>query len=174
MPAGSDRKTVGTVRGHQHRCSRHICGARECERIDSASCDREEASVQMRDHDLSRTRHHQTRVKGSVLARTFGPNITRFVNVLAKPLRHLRSGPHRTSNIKLQTSQLPVLPLSLPSPDDWLLQIIEIRERFVLGLYRRHMKAINYLGKIEKLLGVPATNRNWNTILKVAQILSQD
>jgi hypothetical protein len=33
------------------------------------------------------------------------------------------------------------------------------------------MKAIAYLGKIEKLLGVPATNRNWNTILKVAKIL---
>ena len=28
------------------------------------------------------------------------------------------------------------------------------------------------LGKVEKLLGVPATNRNWNTILKIAEILS--
>jgi uncharacterized protein (DUF1697 family) len=33
------------------------------------------------------------------------------------------------------------------------------------------MKAITYLGKIEKLLGVPATTRNWNTIQKVAKIL---
>lgn len=87
-----------------------------------------------------------------------GPDITRFVNVL--------------SNLKPQTSRLPALPLSFPSPDDWLLKIIEVRERFVLGLYRRHMKAISYLGKVEKLLGVPATNRNWNTILKVAQVLS--
>ena len=46
--------------------------------------------------------------------------------------------------------------------------------RFVLGLYRRQMKAIGYLGKIEKLLGVPATTRSWNTIQKVVQILSQD
>jgi uncharacterized protein (DUF1697 family) len=83
-----------------------------------------------------------------------GPNIVRFVSVLAKRLR-----------------ALPPLPLSLPSDDDWLLKIIAIQDRFVLGLYRREMKAISYLGKIEKRLGVPATTRNWNTIEKVAKIL---
>jgi uncharacterized protein (DUF1697 family) len=86
-----------------------------------------------------------------------GPNITRFVNVLAKRL-----------------PSPPSLPISLPSDNDWLLKVIAIENRFVLGLYRREMKAIGYLGKIEKLLGVPATNRNWNTVLKVAQILSKD
>ena len=86
-----------------------------------------------------------------------GPNITRFVSVLAKRLR-----------------ALPSLPLSLPSDDDWLLKIIAIQDRFVLGLYRRQMKAIGYLGKIEKMLGVPATTRNWNTIEKVAKTLRQD
>ncbi len=85
-----------------------------------------------------------------------GPNITRFVNVLAKPL-----------------GTVPPLPLSLPSDDDWLLKIIAIQDRFVLGLYRRQMKAISYLGKIEKLLGVPATTRNWNTIQKIVQILNE-
>ena len=83
-----------------------------------------------------------------------GPNITRFVNVLAKRL-----------------PSPPALPLLLPSEDDWLLKVIAIEGRFVLGLYRRQMKAISYLGKIEKLLGVPATNRNWSTIKKVAEIL---
>jgi uncharacterized protein (DUF1697 family) len=82
------------------------------------------------------------------------PNITRFVNVLAKRL------PVR-----------PRLPLSLPSDDECLLKIIAIQDRFVLGLYRREMRAISYLGKIEKLLGVPATTRNWNTIEKVVKIL---
>ena len=66
----------------------------------------------------------------------------------------------------------PALPLSLPSDDDWLLKVIAIQDRFVLGLYRRQMKAISYLGKVEKLLGVPATNRNWNTIEKVVKILA--
>ena len=83
-----------------------------------------------------------------------GPDITRFVNVLAKRL-----------------PSPPALPLSLPSEDDWLLKVIAIEGRFVLGLYRRQMKAISYLGKVEKLLGVPATNRSWNTIKKVAEIL---
>jgi uncharacterized protein (DUF1697 family) len=86
-----------------------------------------------------------------------GPNITRFVSVLAKPLR-----------------TPPPLPLSLPSDDNWLLKVIAIQDRFVLGLYRRQMKAISYLGKIEKLLGVPATTRNWNTIEKVHQVLTTD
>jgi len=84
-------------------------------------------------------------------------DITRFVNVLAKRL-----------------PAPPALPLSLPSDDDWLVKIIAIQDRFILGLYRRQMKAISYLGKIEKLLGVPATTRNWKTIEKVATILRQD
>jgi len=111
-----------------------------------------------------------------------GPNITRFVSVAAKPLRtRVRSGSHQTSDLKSakgrirrgepQTSQLPPLPLSLPSDEAWLLKIIAIQSRFVLGLYRREMKAISYLGKIEKLLGVPVTTRNWNTIEKVGKIL---
>lgn len=85
-----------------------------------------------------------------------GPKITRFVNVLSKRL-----------------PSPPPLPLCLPSDEKWLLKIIAFENRFVLGFYRREMKAISYLGKVEKLLGIAATNRNWNTILKVAQILSQ-
>src|SRR2546428_13828451 len=56
-----------------------------------------------------------------------GPNITRFVSVLAKRPR-----------------TLPALPFSLPSDDDWLLKIIAIQDRFVLGLYRREVKRISY------------------------------
>src|ERR1700720_858800 len=107
-----------------------------------------------------------------------GPNIVRFVSVLAKR-PGIRSGLHQMSTarpartIKPQTSQLPPLPLSLPSDDDWLLKIIAIQDRFVLGLYRRQMKAISYLGKIEKKFGVAATTRNWNTIQKIVQILNE-
>ena len=36
------------------------------------------------------------------------------------------------------------------------------------------MKAISCLSEIEKLLGVPATTRNWNTIEKVVKILQQE
>ena len=86
-----------------------------------------------------------------------GPDITRFVNVLHKRPRALAS-----------------LPLSLPSDDDWVLKVIAIQDRFVLGLYRRQMKAISYLGKIEKLLGVPVTTRSWNTIEKLVKILRKN
>src|SRR5881392_2651305 len=85
-----------------------------------------------------------------------GPDITHFVNILHKPLR-----------------KSPPLPLFLPSENDWLLKIVAIQSRFALGLYRRQMKAISYLGKIEKQLGVPATTRNWNTIQKVVQVLQE-
>jgi uncharacterized protein (DUF1697 family) len=85
-----------------------------------------------------------------------GPTITRFVNVLHKPL-HKR----------------PPLPLSLPSDADWLAKVVAIQGRFVLGIYVRDMKAIGYLGKIEKQLGVPATNRNWNTMEKVVAVLNK-
>jgi uncharacterized protein (DUF1697 family) len=95
--------------------------------------------------------------KDSFSEQPLGPKIVRFVSVLAKRLR-----------------TLPPLPLTLPSDNDWLVKIIAIQDRFVLGLYRRQMRAITYLGKIEKQFGVPVTTRNWNTIEKVAKSLSRD
>ena len=92
-----------------------------------------------------------------------GPTITRFVNVLHQPLR-----------TRGRTSSPTSLPISLPSADEWLLKVIAIEGRFVLGLYRREMKAISYLGRIEKQFGVPATTRNWNTIEKVVNILRKN
>ncbi len=38
-------------------------------------------------------------------------------------------------------------------------------------MYRRHMKTIGYLGQIDRLCGVPATTRNWNTIVAIVRIL---
>ena len=86
------------------------------------------------------------------------PDITRFVSIAAKALR---------VGIRFD---LPQIFSASPAPT-WLVKIIAIQGRFVLGLYRRQMKAISYLGKIEKRLGVPATTRNWNTIEKVVKTL---
>lgn len=83
-----------------------------------------------------------------------GPNIIRFVSVLAK--RGQPSSP---------------IPLSLPSTGPWSLRVLIHQDRFVLGLYRREMKAIGYLGQLEKIFGMPVTTRNWNTILAVARVL---
>src|SRR5438132_5625064 len=109
------------------------------------------------DHVRQRTDSPGRARKDPFTRQPSGPDITRFVSVLHKRPR-----------------SLPSFPLSLPSDKDWLLKIIAIQSQFVLGLYRRQMKAITYLGKIEKLLGVAATTRSWNTIEKVAKILGQD
>ena len=86
-----------------------------------------------------------------------GPDITRFVSVLAKRI----------------PAPFPI-PHNLPSDDAWLLKVTAIQGRFVLGLYRRQMEAIAYLAKVEKLLGVPATTRSWNTIEKVVKVLANE
>jgi len=70
MSAGVDRQRVGQVRCRQYRRSRHVRGARKCERIDFARRDREAAAIQMRNHDLPGARHHRARGKGSILAAT--------------------------------------------------------------------------------------------------------
>jgi len=80
--------------------------------------------------------------------------IVRFVSILAK-----RGQP------------LAPIPLSLPSGGRWSLKILARKERFIVGLYRREMKAIRYLGQLDKIFGATATTRNWNTITAIAKIL---
>ena len=82
------------------------------------------------------------------------PGVVRFVSILAKA-RGLRAS----------------LPVTFPSDGEWLVRVIASEGRFVFGVYRRHMKTIGYLGQIDKLYGVPATTRNWNTIIAITRIL---
>ena len=65
----------------------------------------------------------------------------------------------------------PRLPLNLPTRGKWLLRVLARDGRFVFGLYRRHMKVIRYLGTLDRVFGVPATTRNWNTISAIAKVL---
>ena len=82
------------------------------------------------------------------------PDIVRFVSILSRP----GSGPAD-------------VPFTLPPDGEWFVRVIGSKSRFVFGVYRRHMRTIGYLGRIDKLFGVPATTRNWNTILAVVRIL---
>jgi uncharacterized protein (DUF1697 family) len=84
------------------------------------------------------------------------PDIVRFVSVLA----------HRPRSA-------PSPPMSFPSSGTWLVKILARDNRFVFGLYRRHMKAIGYLGTLDRLFGAPVTTRNWNTITAVAKVLGR-
>ena len=63
------------------------------------------------------------------------------------------------------------LPIMLPAEGEWLVRLIASDQRFVFGEYRRHLKTIGYLGQIDKLFSVPATTRNWNTVLAITKIL---
>jgi uncharacterized protein (DUF1697 family) len=82
------------------------------------------------------------------------PDVVRFVSILSK------AGGVRAS-----------LPVTFPSDGEWLVRVIASEGQFVFGVYRRHMRTIGYLGQIDKLCGVPATTRNWNTIIAIMRIL---
>jgi len=66
----------------------------------------------------------------------------------------------------------PSMPVQFPSNGRWLLKIIGRKQQFVFGMYRRHMKAISYLGMLDRLFGVPVTTRNWNTVAAIATVLT--
>ena len=68
----------------------------------------------------------------------------------------------------------PSTPMQFPSSGQWLMKILERRNRFVIGMYRRHMKVIGYLGALDRLYGVSVTTRNWNTIEAIARVLHNE
>ena len=47
--------------------------------------------------------------------------------------------------------------MRFPSSGKWLLKILARDNRFVFGVFRRHMKVISYLGTFDRLFGVPVT-----------------
>jgi uncharacterized protein (DUF1697 family) len=82
------------------------------------------------------------------------PEIVRFVSILPK-----------ASRVR------PSAPITLPPDGEWFVRVIASTNRFVFGEYRRHMKTITYLGQIDRLFGMPATTRNWNTITAIVRVL---
>ena len=82
------------------------------------------------------------------------PDMVRFVSVLARPPR-----------------ATPPTPMDLPPTGVWLVRVLARERRFVVGLYRRQMKAIGCLGTLDGVFGVAVTTRSWNTIATVAKVL---
>jgi uncharacterized protein (DUF1697 family) len=62
----------------------------------------------------------------------------------------------------------PAAPLDLPAAGPWLVRILAREERYVVGVYRRRMKAIATLGTLDRVFGAPLTTRNWNTVAAIA------
>ncbi len=81
-------------------------------------------------------------------------DVVRFVSVLSK-----------------SPGSAPSMPVSFPATGQWMLKLLAREQRFVFGVYRRQMKAIGYLGEIDRVFGVPATTRNWNTITAITRVL---
>lgn len=67
----------------------------------------------------------------------------------------------------------PSMPIALPDESEWLVRIIGARKCFIFGEYRRHMKTIGCLGKLDEIFGAPATTRSWTTMLSIARLLSR-
>jgi len=88
-------------------------------------------------------------------AQPLPPDLVPFVSVLIGP-------PGR---------RLPPMPIAIPSNGEWFVRISGRRKRFLFGLYRRHIKTIGYLGRIDAVLGARVTTRNWNTILTTIRVL---
>jgi uncharacterized protein (DUF1697 family) len=86
-----------------------------------------------------------------------GPDVVRFVSFLSEVGR-----------------ARPVLPITLPPSGRWLVRIVASTDRIAFGEYRRHMKTIGYLNQIDKLFGVPATTRNWNTVTALVRVLQAE
>lgn len=66
----------------------------------------------------------------------------------------------------------PRLPMTFPPGGPWLLEVFLRQGRFVVGRYRRQMKAIGYLGQIDRMFGAPATTRNWNTMAAIVRAVT--
>jgi uncharacterized protein (DUF1697 family) len=82
------------------------------------------------------------------------PDVVRFVSVLSRSPR-----------------SAPSMPMRFPAGGKWLLKILARENRFIFGLYRRHMKVIGYLGTLDRVFGVPVTTRNWNTVTAITTAL---
>lgn len=83
-------------------------------------------------------------------------DLVRFVSVLSKSPR-----------------PAPTL-VTLPATGRWLVKVLAHDGRFVLGVYRRHLKTIGYLGALDRAFGGTATTRNWNTITAIAKAVGED
>jgi uncharacterized protein (DUF1697 family) len=84
------------------------------------------------------------------------PDRVRFVSILAR-----------------QPRMKPRLPLQVPERGPWVVRVLAREGRYVVGVYRRQMRAIGCLGELDRLFGVPATTRSWSTLAAVGAVLDQ-
>jgi len=82
------------------------------------------------------------------------PDIIRFVSVMLRRRTVITSLPH-----------------TLPDEGDWCVNVLGSQDRFIWGLHRREMRAISYLGRLEKVVGAALTTRSWKTFSAIGRLL---
>ena len=81
-------------------------------------------------------------------------DLRRLVSVLARP------------------AEPPPLPLCQPADDRWEVKVIGVSGVFALSLWRRLGRSfVDPNGVVEKAFGLRATTRNWNTMVRIRDIL---
>jgi uncharacterized protein (DUF1697 family) len=101
-----------------------------------------------------------------------GRDLQRFMR--EHPVAAQKSRADRVRFVSILTAarrRRPTFPLQLPPTGDWFVRIEGATPRFVFGEYRRHMKTIGHLGRIDEVVGVPVTTRSWKTIEDIARVL---
>jgi uncharacterized protein (DUF1697 family) len=86
---------------------------------------------------------------------TGGKDVKAFVSVMTKPLA------------------TPCTPIDYPVGGKWEVRIVGNIGRFILSLHRHGAKDLYPNAAVEKHFGLPATTRNWNTIVAVHKVLAQ-
>jgi uncharacterized protein (DUF1697 family) len=84
------------------------------------------------------------------------PGVVRFLSILPRARR-----------------PAPATPMQFPSKGQWLVKVVATADRFVVGMYRRNMKTIGYLGGLDKVFGQAMTTRNWNTLTAIIRVLEE-
>jgi uncharacterized protein (DUF1697 family) len=88
-------------------------------------------------------------------ARGLPPHFRRFVSILAK-----------------KPGRPPPLPFSYPAGKDWQVRVVGVSGKLAWGLWRRVGRSfVDPNGVIEKYLGIRATTRNWNAVIRLCHVL---
>lgn len=70
-------------------------------------------------------------------------------------------------------AKLPKLPIYAPKVDQWEVKVVQISGVLALSLWRRLKENALYPNQVlEKEFGVATTTRSWNTIEKIAKVLT--
>jgi uncharacterized protein (DUF1697 family) len=105
----------------------------------------------------------------TLVAVCHGENVTRLID--SDPFGEQKARKDVVRFVSVLPKAVVIPPLALPARGRWLVRVVGQDGRFLVGEYRRDMKTIGYLGKLDKLIGAPVTTRNWNTINAIAKIL---